>query len=153
MIDVALSIEPAGDVIALDVWEGEPNLDGLRALKVEPRRWWLIGAAAQAEALAATLGDNGTLAPIGGGLVRATLIGPGWRELLTVSGIFDAEDPGFGPGGVAGTVIHHVAVRIAPISATSCEVYFASSYAPSLIELWQRAIGVAARHAAPVTSP
>ena len=153
MIDVALSVAPAGDVIALDMWEGEPNLDGLRALKVEPRRWWLIGAAAQADALAASLGDTGALAPIGGGLVCATLTGPGWRELLTISGIFDVEDPGFGPGDVAGTVIHHVAVRIAPTSDTSCEVYFASSYATGLVDLWQRAIGVAAPHAVPVTSP
>ncbi len=153
MIDVALAVAPAGDVIVLDMWEGEPNLDGLRALKVEPRRWWLIGAGAQAERIAASLGDSGALAPIGGGLVRATLTGPDWRELLTISGIFDVEDPGFGPGDVAGTVIHHVAVRIVPTGDTACEVYFASSYAPSLIELWQRAIEVTAPGAAPVTSP
>lgn len=153
MIDVTLATAPAGDVIALDVWEGEPNLDGLRALKVEPRRWWLIGAAAQADAFAASLGDAGALAPIGGGLVRATLSGPGWRELLTISGIFNVEDPAFALGDFAATVIHHVAVRIAPTSDTGCEVYFASSYAPGLVELWQRAIRVAAPRAAPVTSP
>jgi heterotetrameric sarcosine oxidase gamma subunit len=134
---------PAGDVIVLDLWAGTlPSLDpAIRALPVEPRRWWLIDAAPHADAIAATMAGNGALTPIGGGLVRATLTGPGWRELLTVSGCFDSESPGFAPGGLAATVIHHVPVWIAVTGDAACEVYLAASYAPTLAALWTTAIG------------
>ncbi len=137
---VILSVAPAGDVIALDLWEGDPPAaPGL--LQVEPRRWWLIDAADRVAEIAAQVGDKGALAPIGGGLVRATLRGPGWRALLMVSGCFDAEDSGFASGSVAATVIHHVPVWIAPASDDECHVYMATSYAPTLIALWTRVIG------------
>lgn len=122
----------AGDVLALDLWSGEPPLlDGVRALQVEPRRWWLFDARTRA----LDPGDGGALAPIGGGLVRATLTG-GWRDTLMLAGWFDAEDPRFGPGDVAATIIHHVPVWIAPVAGERCEVYFPASYAWALIQLW-----------------
>ncbi len=142
---VTVVIAPAGDVIALDLWDdADPRLlCGDKALmRVEPRRWWLFDAAGRIAEFARSIGDNGALTPIGGGLVRATLAGPGWRALLTVAGLFDAEDPAFGSGAVASTVIHHVAVRIAVASEGGCDVYFAASYAPTLIDLWSTAIGI-----------
>ncbi|CAN5382652.1 hypothetical protein BH10PSE14_BH10PSE14_32340 [soil metagenome] len=140
---VTLTMAPAGDVIVLDLWAGMlPALDpAIRVLPVEPRRWWLVDAAPHADAIAATIAANGALTPIGGGLVRATLSGPGWRDLLTVSGCFDSEHPGFATGQVAATVIHHVPVWIAVTGDATGEVYMAASYAPTLAALWTTAIG------------
>ena len=144
MIDrVALTVAPAGDVIALDLWDAsEPDdaLDDIRHIRVEPRRWWLFDAADRADAVGARIGDAGALTAIGGGLMRATLAGPGWRALLTISGWFDSGDPGFAGGSVAATVIHHVPVWIAVTDEAECHVYMAASYAPTLTELWTRAI-------------
>ncbi len=140
--DVSVSMEPAGEVIALDLWSGAdaPDLCGkIALLRVEPRRWWLLDA--READLTAMIGARGAWAPIGGGLVRATLTGPGWRSLLMVAGLFDAEDPAFGTGAVAATVIHHVPVRIAVVGETSCDVYCAASYAPTLAGLWGSVIG------------
>ena len=132
---VALSVAPAGDVMVLDRFDdAAPDLGGVRALRVEPRRWWLLDAGVRAAA------EGEAVAPIGGGLVRATLTGPGWRSLLMIAGLFDAEDPGFGPGAVAATVVHHVPVWIAPVASDTCEVYFAASYAQGLVDLWTAAI-------------
>lgn len=137
MNEVHLTVAPAGDLMILDLWDdATPDLAGLRAIRVEPRRWWLIdnGAAASER-----FGD-GALIASGGGFVRATLTGPGWRALLMIAGVFDAEDPAFGPGDCAATLIHHVPVWIAPLAADRAEVYFAASYAAGLIDLWSAAI-------------
>ncbi len=141
MIDAAFTLAPAGDVVALDLWEGAlPDLHGVRALRLEPTRWWLIDAAPHLETITTALAGRGACTPIGGGLVRATIAGPGWRDLLSVSGVFDAGNPAFAPGAVAGTVIHHVAVTIAVTGTEDCEVYCATSYAPTLEQLWKAAI-------------
>ena len=144
MIDppVAFTMAPAGDVIALDLWDAAPpeTASGTRMLQVEPRRWWLIGASAQGGALAALVGDTGALTPIGGGLTRAILTGAGWRQLLTISGCFDVEDPRFGVGRIAATTLHHVPVWIAPTGDETCEVYLANSYAATLNDLWSRSV-------------
>ena len=145
MIDeaVCIMVVPAGDVVLLDLWSGDvERLCGdISRLQVEPRRWWLLGACDRLEALETRIADHGALAPIGGGLVRATLSGPGWRSLLMIAGLFDAENSAFTTGSVVSTIIHHIAVRIAVTSAESCDVYFTASFAPALIELWSRAAG------------
>ncbi len=140
---VSVAIEPAGDVVVLDLWDGTlPSLDlAIATLSIEPRRWWLIGTAGMSAEIAAAIAERGALTPIGGGLMRATLTGPGWRGLLTISGCFDSEDAGFTTDRVAATVIHHVPVWIAVTGDTTCDVYFAASYAATLAELWTKAIG------------
>lgn len=148
MIDASVTTAPAGDVIVLDLWgaDGPPADTAIRVLQVEPRRWWLIGAGDRVTDIAARIADTGTLTPIGGGLVRATLAGPEWRTLLMISGCFDAEDRDFGIGRVAATVIHHIPVWIAVTGDTACEVYMASSYASALTDLWAGAIGPGSNH-------
>lgn len=145
MIDapVTVALAPAGDVVVLDLWDGgTPPVDrALRLIQAEPRRWWLIGAGDAAATLAEAVGDRGALTPIGGGLVRATLTGAGWRWLLSVGGWLDTADPAFGRDRLVGSVIHHVPVWIAVIDDSACEVYLPASYAATLADLWQRAIG------------
>jgi sarcosine oxidase gamma subunit len=140
---VLITVQPAGDVVLLDLWSGdvEAHCGDIPRLQVEPRRWWLLGAGDRVNALGARIADHGALAPIGGGLVRATLTGAGWRSLLMVAGLFDAEDHAFTTGSLASTMIHHIAVRIVVTGGRSCDVYFAASYAPALIEHWSRAAG------------
>jgi len=145
VIDDAVMVEmaPAGDLIALDLWAGAlpPAFGDVPMMRVEPTRWWLIGASGRLGELASLIGDKGALTPMGGGLMRATLIGPGWRSLLGVSGVFDAEGPQCAAGAVVATVIHHVPVWIAPQHDGACRLYVAASYAEGLIELWRATIG------------
>ncbi len=141
MADVALHVAPARDVVAVDLWSDvRPDFGGTRVIRVEPQRWWLIDAGAAAEAITHGLVSTGAATPIGGGLMRATLTGPGWRALLMIAGVFDAEDPGFGPGACAATVIRHVPVWIAPVADDCAEVFFAASYATGLVALWRAAV-------------
>lgn len=141
MVDpVSIAFAPASDLVALDLWDGSPpNFCEVRALQVEPLRWWLADAGDRIEAIAATIGERGALTPFGGGMVCATLSGRGWRDLLSISSLFDTGDPAFGPGPVASTIIHHVPVRITVVSNDVCEVYFAASFAATLEDLWRTA--------------
>ncbi len=143
-------------MVVLDLWsDAVPDLGIGRAVQVEPRRWWLFdrgpgaGPARDPGPQTGETGSSGardapgpgaSLTAIGGGLMRATLTGPGWRALLMIAGVFDAEDPGFGPGDCAATVIHHVPVWIMPVATDCAEVYFAASYAAGLVDLWTAAI-------------
>ena len=134
---VSISIAPAGDVDVLDMWEdGDPLLDGVRAMQVEPHRWWLVDAGSKIEAITKALGDKGAITPIGGGLMRATLAGPGWRSQLMISGVFDAENPTFKPGDCAATIIGHASVWIDVISDETAHVYFAASLRGDMEQLW-----------------
>ncbi len=137
---VAIAIAPAGDVVVLDCWAlMPPDVHGVRALKVEPKRWWIIDGGAAIAAIAQRLGDDGALTPIGGGLLRARLTGPGWRAQLMIGGVFDAEDGGFGPGDCAATIIHHVPVWIDVIADAEAHVYFAASHRADIERLWRLA--------------
>jgi sarcosine oxidase gamma subunit len=136
--DAALSIAlaPASDVVVLDCWDGVPDLAGVRAMQVEPQRWWLIDAGLASAAIADTLGNRGALTPIGGGLMRATLKGFGWRAQLMIGGVFDAEDSGFAPGKCAATILQHTSVLIDVVAEDEAHVYFASSHKGDIAHLW-----------------
>lgn len=137
MIDAAVAIMPARDLLALDLWEGDlPDLASVRALQVEPRRWWLVDAGDAASAIAAQVAARGALTPFGGGFMVARITGAGWRELLSISAFVDTER--LETGSVTSTVVHHVPVRIVVTATDACEVYFASSYTGALAELWVR---------------
>ena len=139
MIDATVALTPARDMVVLDLWEGELPTVATGAMQVEPHRWWLIDPGERIDEIAAAIAGRGVLVPIGGGLTRATITGPGWRDLLSVSGFFDLNDPAFDVGCAASTVIHHVPVRIRVTGQSACDVFFATSYASTLAELWHKA--------------
>lgn len=140
MIDTTVFIAPAADLVALDLWAGDPpDLAITRAFRVEPSHWWLVDAGEGLAAIATALGDRGALTAFGGGFVRATITGPGWRELLSVSSLIDTDEAAMPLGSFTSTVIHHVPVRIAVAGTDRCELFFAASYASTLSQLWQGA--------------
>ena len=116
-----------------------------RALWWEPGTW-LIRAPSDDGALAARLSaavdGEGAVTDVSGAFRRLVLLGPGWRSLLMIGGVFDAESPELGPGCVAGTVIHHMPVRLDVLSPTTVEAYVPPSYAEDLLHHWR---GVATR--------
>jgi len=117
---------------------GSANLaGGWRALRVEPTVWWLIGPLADLEAeliaAEAALGEDGAAVDLSGGFVRLEIAGPGWRELLMIGGVFDAEDPAFGPGSTAGTLLHHASVRYDAVDEGRVHLLVAPSYAQDLL--------------------
>lgn len=135
--DVTITFMPAGAIIVLDRWDDQqPDVRGVAALQVEPRRWWLIDPGEKLAAVEQMLGDKGALTAIGGGLMRAVLKGPGWRAQLMISGLFDAEDPSFKPGDCAATLIHHTQVWIHAISEREAHVYLSASLLGDIKHLW-----------------
>ena len=134
---VEITFIPVGEIIVLDRWDDlRPDVQGTTALQVEPRRWWLIDPGENLAVIAQLLGDNGALTAICGGLVRATLTGPGWRAQLMISGLFDAENPLFKPGDCAATLIHHTQVWIHAISEREAHVYLSASLVEDIKHLW-----------------
>jgi heterotetrameric sarcosine oxidase gamma subunit len=147
-------------LIAVDVWSGFdeaaqrlgmalggalPGLlgsvelpGGWRALRAEPTVWWLTGPLAALGAVLATaeaaLGEDGAAIDLSGGFAGLEIVGPAWRELLMVGGVFDAEDPAFGPGSTAGTILHHADVRYDVIDDDRVHILVAPSYALDLLD-------------------
>lgn len=134
---VTITIAPAADVIVLDLWSGTlPALGDVAVMQVEPQRWWLLDPGSALPKIAAALGESGALTPIGGGLMVAALAGPGWRAQLMIGGLFDAEDPAFGPGRCAATQLHHAPVWIDVLSENAANVYFPASLLDDMRNLW-----------------
>lgn len=106
-------------------------------LRYEPTVWLVEG---DVSVLADTLGDDGALTAIGGGIVRMRIAGPGWRELLMEGGVFDTSAAAFPVGAIAATVIDHVGVRLHVESEDACIAYVPSSYAQSLHHFWDEAL-------------
>ncbi|MFM7027852.1 MAG: hypothetical protein ACKOXK_04140 [Chakrabartia sp.] len=105
-------------------------------MRFEPNVWLVEG---DVTALADILGKDGALTAIGGGIERIRLSGPAWRALLMEGGVFDAEDPAFGPGATAATVIDHVNVRLHVIADDICEAYVPASFSAALLHFWKEA--------------
>ena len=85
--------------------------------------------------------EDGAVTDSSGAAVCCTLTGPDWRILLTQGGVFDAENPTFAPGCVAGTVVEHINIRIDVVSETQADVYVAPSYARDLLGYWETVLG------------
>ena len=115
-----------------------------RMLWWEPRTWLIRTQAtdrqAEIDELGVAAGSDGAVTDVSGGFVRHQLEGYGWRELLMIGAVFDAESPAFAPGSVAGTVIHHMPVRLDVLRETAVEVYVPPSYSNDLHHHWRQAI-------------
>lgn len=160
-----VTLAEAGAVHALELWDPagaariaavlghalppagrSAGLAGQWVIRQQPLVWLLDGAGFDAAALGDALGDHGALTAIGGGLMRARIVGPGWRGVLMQDAVFDAEQPAFAPGCTASTLIAHVAVTLHVTAADTCEALVPASYAEPLVERWAR---LAARAGAP----
>lgn len=161
MIDVTISALPPAPLHALEIWSnaqavakrfktaagfdlppmGQSAGNAVaRLIRFEPTVWLVEG---DTTGLETVLGDDGALTAIGGGIVRIALSGTGWRRLLMEGGVFDAEDPAFGPGCSAATIIDHVNVRLHVTDETQCTAYVPTSYAHDLIAFWNAATSLA----------
>lgn len=155
MTDVTIETLPPAPLHALEIWSDprgvsarfvaafgadlpvlgqSAQIGGLTVIRYEPTVWLVEGDVA---ALEPVLGEDGALTAIGGGVVRVRLSGPGWRDLLSYGGQFDAFAPAFGPGSSAATVIDHVGVRLWVESDAACIAYVPVSYAEALVHFWQ----------------
>jgi heterotetrameric sarcosine oxidase gamma subunit len=159
MTDVNITQRPAAPLHTLEIWSnasavakrfeaatgfalppmGRSNgTNALRLIRYEPTVWLVEG---DARALPAILGEDGSLTPIGGGIVRVRFSGEGWRTLLMEGGVFDAESPAFAPGCSAATIINHVAVRLHVLSDDTCDAYVPASFSAGLLHFWEVAAG------------
>jgi heterotetrameric sarcosine oxidase gamma subunit len=154
---------PAAPLHALEIWSEAPAVaerfeaatgfapppmgrsagtDALRLIRYEPTVWLVEGDAGTLPAmLSGILAEDGSLTPIGGGIVRVRLSGKGWRTLLMESGVFDAENSAFAPGCSAVTIIDHVAVRLHVVSDDVCDAYAPASFSAGLVHFWEVAAG------------
>lgn len=147
-----LTVSPAGALLALDLWDAADTPAASQALGLDlpgpgrahvgtagtimrlgPRRWCLDGAGF---ALAPALGGCGVVTAIGGGWTRVQLHGAGWRDLVMECGLIDAENPEFGPGSVAASLLCHVRCVIHVREPAQCDVFVPSSYADHCLAQW-----------------
>jgi heterotetrameric sarcosine oxidase gamma subunit len=156
-VDPGLTVTacPPEALLRLDLWAGPAHdvLSGFghsrdtphgRLLGIEPAAWLLRApVAGETEGgawLESLASDNGAVIILTGGLARFHLEGPRWRELLTINAVFDVEDPAFGPGRIAATILNHAAIWIDVITDTAADVYCLPSYAQHLAAGWRHAI-------------
>lgn len=113
-------------------------------LGCEPSAWILRCPASVAGPLAEAIAGEARLTEIGGGLLRVSLSGPGWRELLMAEGVFNSGARDFAPGAVAGTRIAHVPLHLHVRSPGRCDAYVPASHAEDLLTHWRKVIECAA---------
>ncbi len=158
VLQPGVTVQPCAPeaLLRLDLWGG-PVPDDLpsvgharetpwgRLLGVEPAAWLLrapLTREAEAGAwLSGLAAEQGAVIVLTGGLARFRLEGPRWRELLTINAVFDVDDPAFGPGRVAGTILNHTAIWIDVVTDTAADVCCLPSYAEHLAAGWRHAIG------------
>jgi heterotetrameric sarcosine oxidase gamma subunit len=116
------------------------TLNALRLMWWEPKVWLVRGSGDDLPArLADALGDDGAEFDVTGAFSRLRIAGAAWRDLIMIGGVFDAESPAFAPGSLAGTVIHHLPVRLDVIDAQTVDAYTPPSYAAELLHHWETA--------------
>jgi heterotetrameric sarcosine oxidase gamma subunit len=110
------------------------TLNAARVMRWEPKVWLVRSSDA---AFAEVLAEDGASIDVTGAFSRLRITGWAWRELLMIGGVFDAESPTFGPDCIAGTVIHHLPVRLDVIDAHTVDAYTPPSYAAELAHHWE----------------
>ncbi len=108
----------------------------------EPNRVLVRSAPSDGEAvhdrLSRAVGSQGAVTDVTGDWVGLRLFGAGWRSLLMVGGVFDAEAAAFDEGSTAGTLLHHVPVRLEVVASDAAEVLTPPSYADELLHHLRR---------------
>jgi len=135
-------IEVWGDVVAVERRLGTAlpkvgrsvTLNAARVMWWEPKVWLTRGSAAD---LADAIAEDGMAIDVTGAFSRLRITGAAWRELLMIGGVFDAESPGFAPDCIAGTVIHHLPVRLDVTDPQTVDAYTPPSYAAELAHHWE----------------
>ncbi len=112
------------------------TLNASRVMWWEPKVWLVRGGDID---LAEVLAEDGAAIEITGAFARLRITGAAWRELLMIGAVFDAESPTFAPGCIAGTVIHHLPVRLDVVDAQTVDAYTPPSYAAELVHHWKDA--------------
>ncbi len=102
----------------------------------EPKVWLVRGGAAD---LTDAIAEDGAAIDVTGAFSRLCITGAAWRELLMIGGVFDAESATFAPDCIAGTVIHHLPVRLDVIDPQTVDAYTPPSYAAELAHHWEAA--------------
>ncbi len=145
---VIAKLDPCG-LIAVETWIAAPDViltlaGSWRSTRVEPTVWWLRGPLDALDdtlaRLTSALANDGAITDLSGGFDRLRISGPAWRSALMFGGVFDAEDPAFRPGSVAGTILHHMAVRYDVIDDHTVEIFVPPSYAADLLNHLRAAI-------------
>jgi len=151
VIETDMVISPAHTLLSLDMWDARGaklgdivlpaagravTAAGGTILRVGPKRWWLDGAGFVASDVVAALEGRGVVTPNAGGWRRVRLTGD-WRDLIMQSGLFDAEDPAFGPGSVAMTTLCHAPCVVHVLAEDTCQVFVPASYAGHVLAHWQ----------------
>jgi heterotetrameric sarcosine oxidase gamma subunit len=137
-----VQIEVWGDLAAVEQRLGaslpkagrSTTLNGARVMWWEPKVWLVRSASAD---LAQVLAEDGATIDVAGAFTRLRITGAAWRELLMIGGVFDAESPAFAPDCIAGTVIHHLPVRLDVIDPQRVDAYTPPSYAAELAHHWE----------------
>jgi heterotetrameric sarcosine oxidase gamma subunit len=125
------------------------TIEAMRLLWLETGHWLIACASADADAfrqrVESLAGADGSLVEVGAALAGRCITGGGWRELLMIGGVFDAENPGFGPGSVARTTMHHSPLLIDVIATDRVHAYVPASYADEFFGFWGAEIARAKR--------
>jgi len=144
-----VQIEVWGDLAAVERRLGaalpkagrSTTLNASRVMWWEPKVWLVRRSDTD---FAEILAEDGAAIDVTGAFSRLRITGAEWRGLLMIGGVFDAESPTFAPDCIAGTVIHHLPVRLDVIDAQTVDAYTPPSYAAELVHHWD----VAARRMA-----
>ena len=137
LIDWSLDAAPAanrpsvGDVLRL----GDARIAG-----IEPGQW-LVSCPQGSVVSAAQIfaGTDTAIVDVSGSLTGIRIAGAGWRDLLMIGGVFDAEDPAFTSGRVARTVMHHAPLLIDVVGDDAAEAWIPASYAGEVLATWRKA--------------
>ncbi len=157
---VEITILPSEPLVQVEIWgdlaaferrlgatmptaRRSTTLNGSRIMWWEPKVWLVRGTSTD---FAEVLAEDGAAIDVTGAFSRLRITGQDWRELLMIGGVFDAESPAFARDRIAGTLIHHLPVRLDVIDPETVDAYTPPSYAAELAHHWHaaaRRIGVA----------
>jgi len=113
--------------------------DGARILWREPGVWLLTGPGLSESGLQTIVAECGAVAEVTSGFARIVLQGEAWRSLLTVGAFLDVENPDFGPGRTAATLIHHTPVLLDVQDDLTVVAHVPRSYGHEMLHFWQDA--------------